>query len=613
MDMTSISVDKEEELELAKHSVEYLREKIKLEISSASLAIDKLNTSGGYEQSVKQKILEHFSTNLDQLHHLFPSPYFIRADVRSESGEEKVLYFAKFTLMEQSVFSWMTPAARLRFSEIGPTSYTLPDGSVWSGTLTRKDQFMIVGGKIVFMTSESNSYGRTLIYQEQLSKRKAGFMLPEIVERMERAQDDVIRALAHGSFLIAGPAGSGKTTLAFHRIAYLLQSPDTASQFSSSNVIVFVQDDGTKAYFSRLLPDLGIHDVHVTTFGQWAMDRLELKDFTFIRRSNGVDDVIDAFEQKKRLALKSLTTEYKKSKNPFAILSQVYDLVFDSEDRQLFQEQENQQILDRFDLTILLELAKQSDGAFQKQETYYIQKKSFEVTRKTRSVPLVYSLIVVDEAQNYLPEQITLLRSCVASETKAMLYVGDLGQQVLLGTMRDWSNAGVDFAKGQKVQLEKVYRNTQKILSYIASLGFNVSVPEGLREGTEVVDEVCSTFDDEMKRIRSLIDAKDAQTQIGILSPSSAYLDAIKLLFVGRENVHILTIHESQGVEFDEVCLVGVSKDFFDDSRSLSTEHAEERRRIKRDLIYVALTRAMEGLTIYGRTTLKELFSSYES
>ena len=604
-------IDKSNVLAAAKDHIAETQRVIDHEVAETQVSIKKISKSGGgYEEHVRMKILEHLSGREEQLQQLHPSPYFVRCDVVSDTGESKPWYFAKFPLVDQSVFSWMSPAARLRFSDIGKTSYKLFDGTIVNSELKRKDQFMIVHGKIVFMTSESESYGRTLIYQEQLSQRKAGFMLPEIVERMERAQDDVIRAPSKGSFLIAGPAGSGKTTLAFHRIAYLMQSPDTAATFSSIPVIVFVQDEGTKAYFSKLLPDLGIHDVNVTTFGEWALDRLSISNATFVRRPNGVDDAIDGYERRKCVSLRSGIVPEKKAKDPFKVLEMVYASVFLDSDIKRFKQQVQNRELDRFDLTILLELDRRANGSFQRTEEYLIQKKNFEVTRKTRSVPLVYSLVVVDEAQNYLPEQVTLLRSCVAPETKAILYVGDLGQQVLLGTTRDWSHAGEEFAKDQKVQLEKVYRNTKRILSYLSTLGFNTVVPEGLREGEEVLDIACGSVEEETERIRELVEAQDAQTQIGILSPSEQYLSPFKETFASNKNVHILTIHESQGVEFDHVCLVGVPVDFFEKIAEDPIEQQEERLRIKRDLIYVGLTRAMEGLSIYGRKTLSEVFKS---
>src|SRR3989338_2068463 len=612
--MTQNNFDKSIVLEEAKDHIAAIQNAIEQESKSVELSAEKLKrSSGGYDDATRDKILAHFAVREDQLHQLAPSPYFVRCDVLTENGEAKPYYFAKFPFMEQSIFSWMSPAARLRFSDIGQTSYQLQDGTVRTGELKRKDQFMIVSGKIVFMTSESDVYGRTLVYQEKLSQKKAGFMLPEIVERMERAQDDVIRAPAQGSFLIAGPAGSGKTTLAFHRIAYLLQSPDTASKFSSKNVIVFVQDEGTKAYFSKLLPDLGIHDVFVTTFGEWAMERLSIKDASFVRRPNGVDDAIDAYEHRKCIALRShvlLEKSAGKSKDLFKTLEHIYSSVFLEQDLARFKQQARDRELDRFDLTLLLQLEREAKGLFEKLEEYLIKKKNFVVTRKPRSAPLIYSLIVVAEAQNYLPEQVTLFQTCVSNDTQAMLYVGDLGQQVLLGTMRKWSHAGEDFASGQKVQLEKVYRNTKAILSYIASLGFEVSVPEGLREGISVTDEVCSSTQEELERIREVIETKDTQTQVGILSPSADYLDVFREVFRERTNVHVLTIHESQGVEFDEVYLVGVPSDYLVETQAISDEFAEERLRIKRDLIYVALTRAMEHVSILGRKRLFEIFTS---
>lgn len=592
---------KEVVLSTALDHLQTTREKITEEIGRVNVSLDYYRQGRGEDEIVRQKLLGHFSDQLDQLHHLFPSPYFIRCDVTSNQGEKKTLYFSKFSFMEQSIFSWMTAAARVRFSEIGPISYPLTDGGQWSGTLMRKDQFMIVGGKIIFMTSETDDYGRTLIHQEQLSQKKAGFMLPEIVEKMEKAQDDVIRAPEHGSFLIGGPAGSGKTTLALHRLAYLMQSPDTAARFSAREMIVFVQDDGTKAYFSRLLPDLGIHNVAIVTFGEWALNRLKLKDFTFIRRPNGVDETIDGYESHKCQAMHAGESTSKRYKHPIVPLQDVYASTFTPDDDRFFKKQMEDHQLDRFDLTILLKHALRT-GPLTETRDFFVPKKNSEVVRKQHDVPLSYSLIVVDEAQNYLPEQVTILRSCVAEETKAMLYVGDLGQQVLLGTVRDWSSVGEIFAEGQHVQLEKVYRNTRSILTYLKGLGFPTIVPEGLREGTAIVDAVCST-DEEFRRIKTLVETRDTDMQIGILSPSDAYLKPYRASFADHSNIHILSIHEAQGVEFECVILVGVPTNFFNNRTN------KERLRIKKDLIYVALTRAMDELYIFGRQKLQDILA----
>lgn len=598
------STKKQELLSLARAHVDAMGAYVDEEVRAVDATYQRKvmeNRGSPADEIVRKKLMQFFSDRLDQLQQLRPSPYFVRCDVRSTDGEERTLYFSKFSFIEQSIFSWMTAAARVRFADIGETSFILPDRGRWTGELVRKDQFMIVHGKIVFMSSEAADYGRTLIHQEKLSQQKAGFMLPEIVERMEKAQDDVIRAPAQGSFLIAGPAGSGKTTLALHRLAYLLQSPDTASQFEHHEMIVFVQDHGTQEYFSRLLPDLGIHNVLITTFGEWAIERLHLTDYTFVRRPNGVNEAIDAYEDRKCQAMRADLSATKQSKNPSVVLQEIYASSFLDNDKAVFERQLKQKQLDRFDLSILLKLALEHGPLTQSQD-YLIQKKNFEVIRKQRDVPLHYSLIVVDEAQNYLPEQVTILRSCVDASTKAMLYVGDLEQQVLLGTVRDWTHVGESFGEGQQVKLEKVYRNTKPILAYLQTLGFKVSVPEGLRDGSVVVDEACSV-EEELERLKAIVASKDLSTHIGILSPSESYLETIRAAFEGQSNVHILTIHEAQGVEFECVCVVGIPLDFL-----AMDGLSEERLRIKKDLIYVGLTRAMDELHVFGRTTLSTLF-----
>ncbi len=594
------NVKKSSELALATKQVKDVRHLVSKEIVSVEKTVEKFSKYGSDDEMVRQKLLEHFSLRLDQLHHLFPSPFFVRCDVQHQTDHsKKIFYFGKFSFTDSSIFSWMVPAARLRFLDIGPAEYVLPDGSHWSGKLIRKDQFMIVDGRIVFMVNEAADSGRTLIHQEALSRLKPGFMLPEIVAKMERAQDDVIRASSTGSFLIAGPAGSGKTTLAFHRIAYLLQSPDTSERFSSRSTIVFVQDEGSRAYFSRLLPDLGIHDVTVTTFGEWALERLGISEGQVVRRPNGVDDEIDAYESKKQNAMRFANDPLSKDADPFRYLRRRYLPFFTKNDLERFEEQKAVHAFDRFDLTLLLQQSRKNDGAFKKEVEYFEQKKNFEVIRRKKMVPLSYSLIVIDETQNYLPEQIQLLRTSISKDTNATLYVGDLGQQVLLGTVRDWSEAGEDFSHERKVVLEKVYRNTRAILTYLSNLGFDVTIPEGIREGKEVLEEVFLDKIEERDRIQKIIAKKEQGTHVGILCPSSEYLETYRSIFNGHSDIHVLTIHEAQGVEFDMVFLVGVPHDFF---------HAEgERLKIKRDLIYVAMTRAMEELYVFSRTRLSDL------
>lgn len=583
----------------ARTRVSQVQEETGRQIAKNDLQLAKYN---GSRDPVEQKLAAHFAERHDQLVQLAPSPFFVRCDVADAGGSKKSLYFAKHQLIEESIFSWTSPASRLRFADIGSVEYVVNEGSSWAGSLARKDQFLITDGKIVFMTSEAGEYPRTMVYQEQLSKRKAGFILPEIIERMERAQDDVVRADHRGSFLIAGPAGSGKTTLAFHRIAFLLQSPDTSNLFSQDNVIVFVQDESTRAYFGKLLPDLGLHHVQVTTFAAWSFERLNLVDYHFIRRPNGVDRSIDDFETAKLRALRSGIIDAVSNKNPYITLRNLYSSHLSPENTALFTDQVASRELDRIDITLLLAIQHRSNQGFTFEEEYFQQKKSFEIIRKNRTTPLQYTFMVLDEIQNYLPEQVTLLRSCIDPKTKAMLYVGDLGQRVLFGTLEKWADVGEDFANDRKVVLDKVYRSSKQIMTYIQSVGFDVALPDELREGNEVIEHCLDNSESQATFVRDRIADLESGTQIGILAFSESDLTSYRGLSESNPNIHVLTVHQSQGVEFDHVFLVGISQDLFDSSNN----EASERAKIQKDLLYVALTRAMDGLTIVGKSLLKD-------
>ncbi len=234
------------------------------------------------EVPVQIQLLKQYTFKTQELDALYPSPYFIKCEIQfDKEPNSRIFYFSKFSLPEENIYSWVSPAAALRFEQPGAFSYEIKGLDNKTGVLLAKEQYMIADGKIIFMAIESLTQPRELVYQEYFSQRKSTFILPEIVEQMEKAQDKVIRANPQGSFLISGPAGSGKTTLALHRVAYLVQSPDTAETFKESKIIVFVQDSSTQTYFGSLLPQLGINHVAITTFADWARQQLKLLDFTF--------------------------------------------------------------------------------------------------------------------------------------------------------------------------------------------------------------------------------------------------------------------------------------------------------------------------------------------
>jgi len=554
------------------------------------------------ELRLQRKLYEHKCTERASLAGLGGSPYFFRCDAMLQGDDgEKTLYFSKHTRVEDSIFSWVSPAAALRFEPIGDVRYTMPDGTVRGADLRRKDQYLIVDGKIVFMATEDASHPRTLVHQEHFTSQKRGFVLPDIVAQMEKAQDTVIRAPYKGPFLIAGPAGSGKTTLALHRVAYLAQSPDTAAHFPHDEIVVFVQDESAKAYFGALLPELGIVGVTVCTFHEWAFRLLKLPGHSFVSRwsdDEGEDDRY-LFAKRRALDLHTESLDYP-ARDPYAYLQQVYSDRLNGDLGHIFTTQREQKKLDRFDLVILLKKLRHDEGALREDIEYYDKVVKGRLTKSISRTTIRYSLAVVDEAENWLAEELMLFRGCLDPATEAIIYVGDLAQRTQLGTVRSWDEVGERFSPERKVTLQKVYRNTRQILEYAHSLGYSVDIPTGVAEGPAVDVRGASTQEDDLAHCRSIVASIGKDSTVGILAKAERRLTPIRAIFADDERVKLMTVGEAQGLEFDTVILLGAGD--FQEGISIHQDPdlAAERRKMDRDLRYVALTRAMRELHVIG-------------
>jgi len=559
------------------------------------------------DRVTQMMLIKYGEKRLDELVHLYPSPYFVRCEVLLD-GESTIrtVYFSKFPFVDREIYSWAAPIATIRFELMGDIVYTLPDERERHGKLLRRDQYMIVDGKIVFLASESSGSPRELVYQEHFSTRKQGFMLPEIVAQMEKSQDQVIRAHYIGPFVISGPAGSGKTTLALHRVAYLVQSPDTLSFYPPESIIVFVQDAGTKKYFSQLLPELGICDVKIATFAEWAFELLGLQGIRYSDHYGSIEEERDAYEYAKLQALHSgkLPTA---SRSPFTSLEKMYAGYFNASLKECFRLQKQEQILDRIDLTALLSAEKVRNSMLEIVRTRLVRTRDRKWKKKTERIPTEYSLIVVDEFQNYLPEQLRIIKGCAKSSLHSTVYIGDLSQQIRFGTMRKWEDIGEIVAPDRSVRLHKVYRNTKSILRYIRSLGYGVEISESMREGVPVEECVIFGKEEEIAYVKKLRE-KNFDASIGVLARSEQSLVSLRRAFIADTKLYVFTMEESQGVEFDIVCIVGISRANWKPTiEGLIAGFAEEKRKILRDLLYVALTRAISELHVLGEEKLSRI------
>jgi RecA/RadA recombinase len=611
--MSLTDAQKEELLAAQQEHVDDVCDAIAMSQGVAGKKIAELEISmrrpASAERAVEVRLYQHYVAQREVLAAIAGTPYFCRCDVVTDAHDDvTTMYFGKQSYSDAKVYSWVVPAAALRFASIGPASYRTVDGSERNVQMYRKDQYMITDRKISFFATESVGSPRAIVFQEHLTRKKSGFILPEIVEQMEKAQDDVIRAHWFGPLLIGGPAGSGKTTLALHRVAYLLQAPELSEKFPQDETIVFVHDGASKAYFAGLFPELGLTGVKITTFHEWAMEMLGItradggisRVGMFVFRFGADEHERDTYELLKSGVLKNLEElkNYfgelgkKSAGDVWAILEWCYKNIEDPLFKKLFTRQRLVRSMDRFDLVLLLHMQRHSEGRIAKDVLYYDTSRTGDLVRKVSRVGVSYRLVVVDEMQNWLSEELDIVRGCLDKETEAVMFVGDVRQKTRIGSIAHIDNVGIAIADDRRVVLEKVYRNTKQIVEYCVRRGYDVRVLAGLAEGPEVSEFVADDAQGVVEVCKTAYERIEPGQTLGVITFSPERREECMTL-TEMGGVHVVTVHEAQGLEFDAVVVVEESGE-----RSFDGVGGVELQRVARDLAYVAFTRAMRELTV---------------
>ena len=221
-----------------------------------------------------------------KLERMRKTPYFGRIDFKEEGcSKEEMLYIGIASLIsekthESLVYDWRAPVSSMFYDyETGRASYDCPVGKI-EGEILLKRQYRIWQGKIDYMFDCSLKIDDEIL-QEILSK-SADSRMKVIVTSIQREQNKIIRDDLHRLVVVQGPAGSGKTSIALHRIAYLLYR--YRDQVLADNIVIFSPNAIFNDYISNVLPELGEENMHRTTFMEYGRrmlgDSLELEDMS---------------------------------------------------------------------------------------------------------------------------------------------------------------------------------------------------------------------------------------------------------------------------------------------------------------------------------------------
>lgn len=208
---------------------------------------------------------------LDKYRRLLYSPYFARVDFREkdDTSAEKIyigLYsFINTDNMEVVIHDWRAPVSSVFYEhELGAAEYKSSEGSVY-GEVSVKRQFKIKDSKLLYMFDSSVKIDDEML-QEILSGN-ASEKMKSIVTTIQKEQNRVIRFDDGRVLIVQGAAGSGKTSIALHRIAYLLYKD---RNLKSGNIIIFSPSHIFNDYISNVLPELGENNVIQTTFAEYT-------------------------------------------------------------------------------------------------------------------------------------------------------------------------------------------------------------------------------------------------------------------------------------------------------------------------------------------------------
>ena len=285
----------------------------------------------GYENYDNQQALFHqMHANEEQFllrkrfKKMLDSPFFGRVDfVYDGDDEPEIFYIGIGNLSETAghrplVYDWRAPVSGLFYDyDKGPAAYEAPSGT-FSGEVVSKWQYKIRRGKMIYEFESDVKIDDEILGAELGSKGEV--QLKNIVRTIQKEQNAIIRNTKDRIMVIQGAAGSGKTSIALHRIAYLLYHD--RKNLKSSSVLVLSPNGVFSDYISHILPELGEENIREMSFDLFAYKRLK----------NTVSDCEDRYDLIERQIVGSCDEKLLKEKQSRDFLDRMEGYLVELED-----------------------------------------------------------------------------------------------------------------------------------------------------------------------------------------------------------------------------------------------------------------------------------------
>jgi len=241
-------------------------------------------------------------SKVTRLEKMLQSAYFGRIDF-AEDGEASAeqIYIGIHNLItgnnrEILVYDWRAPISGMFYDfENGTCRYDCPAGTI-SGQMLLKRQYKISGTNILYMFDSSLSINDEML--KEILGKSTDSRMKTIVTSIQREQNTVIRNSRSRTLIVEGPAGSGKTSIALHRAAYLLYK--FRDSITADNILVFSPNHVFEDYISNVLPDLGEEEIKRSTFTDYFRKMLD-SSYRVESMNGQMEDILSCRAAKTRL------------------------------------------------------------------------------------------------------------------------------------------------------------------------------------------------------------------------------------------------------------------------------------------------------------------------
>lgn len=627
--------------EAKQYMVDYFNEMDSHEKLQNESLLEQTDRMGTFTVKLQQKILK-----------LKDSPYFARIDFASDDEAVSTPYYIGrfgFTYNnEKMIFDWRAPVSGMFYDyDVGRAGFDAPVGRI-NGNLTRKRQFKIKNGEMEYAL-ESKSTVQDDVLQRELA-HTSDEKMKSIISTIQREQNVIIRNERAKNMIIQGVAGSGKTSIALHRIAFLLYQ--FKNQLTAQEVTILSPNKVFADYISNVIPELGEEPICELSFSDVAKNAL--KDVLDFKSEKNPLEISDE-QWKKRVQFKStraflrLIEEYRGNMNSRIFVAEEYSygkfavsaewienrfafygklpiakrlsvLANDvrSELRSkmsMWEEPPKATVI----LRSLKKMLKTKDTLTLYKDFYhYIGKCEMFVMLDKKTLewddvfPYLYFYdifegleenrevrhLVVDEMQDYTPIQYAVLNLIYPCQ-KTIL--GDFGQILNPCHLHTLGDIKTMYADAEFVELNKSYRSTYEIMDYAKRISNHPHLEMVERHGVAVQAAGCEDEIEEMNFISNQIEQfkNSGNASLGIVTKTNA--DAKKLFdkISQKYNVNLLTTESTQFVSGISITSIQMAKGLeFDEVIVHDVSNVQYDEDYDRNLLFIACTRAMHKLTI---------------